>query len=102
MNPASRFVDVRDVAAIHVAAMMEETTDGRRLFAAPHKYTANEILAAWREAFPGREILPDFDFGKQPIVDVEDEESTALIQAFLGRGWLSLKETVVANVQAVL
>jgi nucleoside-diphosphate-sugar epimerase len=102
MDPASRLVDVRDVAAVHVAAMLDETTSGRRLFAAPHKFTLNEILAAWREAFPGRSIPPDVALDKQPNVEVEDGESTALIEAFIGRGWLPFKETIVANVQAVL
>lgn len=102
MDPAARLVDVRDVAAVHVAAMLDETVTGKRLFAAPHKFTLNEILGAWREALPGRRIVSDVNFGKQPVIDVEDGESTALLQTFMGRGWISLKESVVANVQSVL
>lgn len=102
MNPAARLVDVRDVAAIHVAAMLDESADGRRLFAAPHKFTLNEILAAWREALPGKKIRVDVDWPKQPIIDVDDQESTALLQAYAGRDWVSLKDSVVANVQSEL
>jgi hypothetical protein len=98
-NPAARLVDVRDVAAIQVAAMLDETEDRRRLFASAHKFTLNQVLAIWREAFPDRKILDDFSFEKQPDIDIEDDESTALIEAFMGRGWMSLKESVVANVQ---
>ncbi|KAJ7098159.1 hypothetical protein B0H15DRAFT_824375 [Mycena belliarum] len=102
MDPAARLVDVRDVAAIQVAAMLDETADHRRLFAAPHKFTIDRILAVWRKAFPDRKILDDFNFKDQPIVDVEDEESTHLLEAYMGRGWLSFEETVVANAQDVL
>jgi nucleoside-diphosphate-sugar epimerase len=102
MNPASRFVDVRDVAAIQVAAMLDSSADHRRHFAAPHKFTLDEILGIWRKAFPDRKILDDRNFQDQPIVDVDDQESTDLIKAYLGRGWFSLEETVIANVQDVL
>jgi hypothetical protein len=102
MRPASRFVDVRDVAFVHVAALVETNLDGQRLWAAPHKFTANEILAVWRDAFPERKIVPDFKFEKQPDINIDDEQSTALVKAFKGRDWHSFKETVLSNVQAVL
>lgn len=102
MNPAARLVDVRDVAAVHVAAMLGDAVNGQRLFAAPHKFTLNEILQAWREALPGRDVPKDVEFERQPDVNVADEESTELVRAYMGREWLSLKETVVANVQSVL
>jgi nucleoside-diphosphate-sugar epimerase len=102
MKPAARFVDVRDTASIHVAALLEKQLDGQRLWAAAHKFTVDDILAAWREAFPGREILPDFKFEGQPDINIDDEQSTALLKAFKGEDWFSLKETVVANVQSVL
>jgi hypothetical protein len=102
MNPAARLVDVRDVAVIHVAAMLDRNTDGKRLFASAHKFTINTILASWRETFPDRKILPDFNFEKQPDINVAQEESTALLKAYEGREWYSLRETVVANVSSVL
>lgn len=102
MRPASRFVDVRDVAAVHVAALLETNLDGQRLWAAPHKFTANEILVVWREAFPERNIVPDFKFEKQPDINIDDEQSTALVKAFKGRDWYSFRETVLDNVQSVL
>ena len=102
MNPAARFVDVRDVAAIHVAALLDETTESRRLFAAAHKFTLNEILAVWRKEFPERKIVADVDWPKQPEVDLEQGESTELLKAFAGRDWYSFEETVIANVQDVL
>jgi nucleoside-diphosphate-sugar epimerase len=102
MKPASRFVDVRDTADVHLAALTESHLDGQRLWAAPHKFTIDDILAAWREAFPDRKILPDFKFEGQPDINIDDEQSTALLKAFKGADWYSLKETVVDNVKSVL
>jgi nucleoside-diphosphate-sugar epimerase len=102
MKPASRFVDVRDTADVHLAALTESHLDGQRLWAAPNKFTIDDILAAWREAFPDRKILPDFKFEGQPDINIDDEQSTALLKAFKGADWYSLKETVVDNVKSVL
>ncbi|RSH85395.1 hypothetical protein EHS25_004791 [Saitozyma podzolica] len=94
MRPAGRFVDVRDVAAVHVAGLLETHLDGQRLWASAHKHTIDDILAAWREAFPDRKILPDFKFPNQPDINVDDEQSTALLKAFTGGiGTLSRRQS---------
>jgi hypothetical protein len=47
--------------------MLDETADGRRLFAAPHKFTLNEILVAWREeASPGETSSPTLSSRSNP------------------------------------
>jgi nucleoside-diphosphate-sugar epimerase len=102
MQPAARFVDVRDVAALHIALMLDENSDNRRLFAAPHKFSLNGLLEIFRKGYPHREILADLDLPNQPNIELEDKESTALLEAFSGRKWIPLEETVLANVQAAL
>ena len=101
MNPASKLVDVRDVAAVHVALLLDPTANHKRVFAGPHKFTINEILAVWREAYPDAKILPDYDMPPQPDIDVDDAEGTDIVKRFAGRDWISLKESVVANVASV-
>jgi len=51
-------VDVRDVAAIHVAAMTTNNTGGRRLIAASNTLSFVEIANILREAYPHIEKLP--------------------------------------------
>ncbi|KAJ6484101.1 hypothetical protein C8R45DRAFT_1148392 [Mycena sanguinolenta] len=102
VQPASLTVDVRDVASIHLAALLSTSTQGKRIWAAAHTYEINDILAIWREAFPERKFVEDFKLPPQPKITLELVPSEELLKAFEGRSWLSLKESVVANVQDVL
>ncbi|KAJ6483964.1 hypothetical protein C8R45DRAFT_999818 [Mycena sanguinolenta] len=102
VQPASLAVDVRDVASIHLAALLSPSTEGKRIWAAAHRFEINDILAIWREAFPERKFVEDFKFPPQPKITLELAPSEKLLKAFEGRSWLSLKESVVANVQDVL
>ncbi|KAJ6483956.1 hypothetical protein C8R45DRAFT_1099127 [Mycena sanguinolenta] len=102
VRPASVAVDVRDVAYIHLAALLSTSTHGKRIWAAAHTFEINDILAIWREEFPERKFVEDFKFPPQPKITLELAPSEELLKAFEGRSWLSLKESVVANVQDVL
>ncbi|KAJ6483997.1 hypothetical protein C8R45DRAFT_1075300 [Mycena sanguinolenta] len=102
VQPASVAVDVRDVASIHLAALLSMSTQGKRIWAAAHTFEINDILAIWREAFPERKFVEDFKLPPQPKITLELAPSEELLKAFEGRSWLSLKESVVANVQDVI
>ena len=102
MNPAEFVIDSRDSAAIHVAALLSDETNGERLWAAGHRYTANDLLGIWREAFPDRKILPDFEFPQSPNIIIDKSKSTQLLKQLEGRDWYTLKETALANVADVL
>ncbi|KAJ6484098.1 hypothetical protein C8R45DRAFT_1214954 [Mycena sanguinolenta] len=102
VQPASLAVDVRDVASIHIAALLSTSTQGKRIWAAAHTYEINDILAIWREAFPDRRFVEDFKLPPQPRITLDLAQSEELLKAFEGRSWFSLKESVLANVQGVL
>jgi len=102
MNPAEFVIDSRDSAAIHVTALLSDETNGERLWAAGSRYTANDLLGIWREAFPDRKILPDFEFPQAPSIIIDKSKSTQLLKQFEGRDWYPLKETALANVADVL
>ncbi|KAH7101351.1 hypothetical protein BKA62DRAFT_830167 [Auriculariales sp. MPI-PUGE-AT-0066] len=88
-----------DCASIHVAALLSTQTDGERLWAAAHPHTLNQYLAVWRNAFPDRELLPDFNYPPAPKIDITDrEKSTKLLKEFAGRDWLSFEDSACANV----
>ncbi|KAJ6483992.1 hypothetical protein C8R45DRAFT_1099158 [Mycena sanguinolenta] len=102
LQPASVAVDVRDVASIHLAALLSTSTQGKRIWAAAHTFEINDILAIWREAFPERKFVEDVKSRPQPKITLELTPSEELLRAFEGRSWLSLRESVIANVQDVL
>ncbi|KAJ6483972.1 hypothetical protein C8R45DRAFT_931428 [Mycena sanguinolenta] len=102
VQPASLAMDVRDVASIHLAALLSLSTEGKRIWAAVHRFEINDILAIWREEFPERKFVEDFKLPPQPKITLELAPSEELVKAFEGRSWLSLKESAIANVQDVL
>ncbi|KAJ7233851.1 hypothetical protein B0H12DRAFT_1212610 [Mycena haematopus] len=102
VQPASLVVDVRDVASIHLAALLSTQTEGKRIWAAAHTFEINDILKIWREEFPDRTFVEDFKFPPQPKITLDLAESEKLLKAFEGRTWFSFKESVIANVQDAL
>jgi len=55
-------VDVRDCAAIHVAAMTAENAGGRRLMAASETFWFSKVGAILKEKYPQYSKLPKGDF----------------------------------------
>lgn len=100
-NPSSNMVDVRDVAIIHVAALLATDVDHERLWAAAHPYHINDLLRIWREAYPDRKdkIPGDFDFAPSPKQKVDTSKSVELLHRFAGRSWLSLETSVLDTVK---
>ncbi|KAF7370344.1 NAD(P)-binding protein [Mycena sanguinolenta] len=102
VKPAPLAVDVRDVASMHLAALLSSSMQERRIWAAAHRFEINDILAIWREEFPERKFVEDFKLPPQPKITLDLTESEELLRAFEGRSWLPFRETVIVNVQDVL
>lgn len=102
LNPPARIVDVRDVAIIHVAALLDESVNKERLWAAAHTVHVDEILDIWKEAYPEKKgVLPGKIGLPQPPKQVIDtSRSDELLQKFEGRSWIDKKTTLVENVRA--
>ncbi|KAJ6510941.1 hypothetical protein C8R45DRAFT_1068804 [Mycena sanguinolenta] len=95
--PASLAVDVRDVAAVHLAVLLLPQTNGKRLWAAAHRFEVNDFLVIWRKAFPDRTFVENIASQPQPKVTLDLDESEALLRAFAGRSWVPFEESVIAN-----
>jgi hypothetical protein len=104
LNPPARIVDVRDVALIHVAALLDSKTDKERLWAASGDVNhVNTILKVWRDAYPDRKdkIPKDFDFPEPPKQVIDNSKSTELLQRYAGRNWIDTKTTLLDNVKGL-
>ncbi|KAK3649369.1 hypothetical protein LTR56_006456 [Elasticomyces elasticus] len=95
--PPQWFVDVQDDARLHVAALIDPSCNGKRIFAFAKPYTCNEILAIFRKAYPDRKFMEDRDMGED-LSTVPSEEAEALLKKHYGKGWTSLEESVMAGV----
>jgi nucleoside-diphosphate-sugar epimerase len=95
MIPAEWYVDVEDVALLHVAALTQSDVQNERLFAFGDRFTWSRILAIFRKEAPDRKFLED-------VVEVEDcgtvanERAEELLKR-LGKDRFSTLEEGVKN-----
>ena len=109
-------VDVRDVAAMHVAALQQPKAIGQRYLAASDYTPFPEVGRILREAYPDRQItqkiVPDWiirllaRFGgptRQIINDIGNEKhfSPDKGEALLGRPFISGKDAILASAESL-
>lgn len=103
-NPPARIVDVRDVALIHVAALLDTETDKERLWAAAGSINhINDVLTISRDAYPDRKdtIPKDTDFPNPPEQKIDNSKSTQLLERYAGRSWIDTKTTLLDNLKGL-
>lgn len=119
-RPSNGFslIDVRDVAAMHVAALRKPETAGHRYLAAGDYVPFPEVAEILREAYPDREIsrkdVPDWVIklvarfvggsSRQIINDIGNEKhfDRSKGEALLGRPFISGKEALLASAESLI
>jgi len=96
----SFYVDVKDTARIHVAALVEPDVQNERLWALAGAFSLNEIFGILR-SFPNNSKIPaDMQgFGEPTKIQVDNSRSTELLKRQGRPGWASLKDTLWEQVQ---
>lgn len=91
--PPQYFINVSDDAKLHVAALIDPTCNGERIFGftAPQSY--NHLLAVFRKLEPGRDFGEDADIGED-VTEVPNKEAEELLRKHYGHGFVGLEETV--------
>ncbi|KII83927.1 hypothetical protein PLICRDRAFT_118805 [Plicaturopsis crispa FD-325 SS-3] len=101
--PTQWFVDVRDTARLHVAALTLESTGapGYRLWAAAEPFTFNRILATVRKLRPDRTDLPEsYAWDTEPnLSQIDNSRSTAILKEMGRDGWIPYEESVKENIK---
>lgn len=96
--PCQYFVNVRDCAKVHVAALLDPNQTGKRLFACAAPFNWNDILKILRELRPEARIRDDFDGLGRDMSILPNGEAEELLWKRYGHGWKGLEETVRENV----
>jgi len=99
----SFYVDVKDTARIHLAALVEPDVQNERLWALAGTFTLNEILGILR-TFPNNSKIPkDIDeCGIPTEIQVDNSRSTELLKRQGRSGWVSLKDSLSELSKSVL
>ncbi|KAF2454065.1 hypothetical protein BDY21DRAFT_291983 [Lineolata rhizophorae] len=97
--PPQYFVDVQDVARLHVAALTFEDVAGERIFACAEHYNWNDVLHIIRKKFPDRTLPDDFPGIGRDKTTVPQKRPVELLKRFGRSGWTTLEESVMMNLE---
>ncbi|KAK4450269.1 hypothetical protein QBC34DRAFT_461639 [Podospora aff. communis PSN243] len=99
---ASFYADVKDVALVHVAAMLDPDVNQQRIQCWGHNVHWNEILAILRQLRPDKKFVEDYPEPYHLKVSVAQTRSLELLAKCSRdpekRGWRSLEDAVSDNV----
>ncbi|KAH9229437.1 hypothetical protein K456DRAFT_1844675 [Colletotrichum gloeosporioides 23] len=86
------FCDVKDVASLHVGALLLPQVKSERLFAYAGRYTVNDFLRIFKTAYPSREFPEEVENIFEDATEVPNERSTEVLKLLGLKGWKSLEE----------
>ena len=96
------WVNVVDIARVHVAALIEEDVKGERLYAFAEKYSYNGLVDAVVAYDPKRkaeDVPPKMEDPGPDLSSVDDARSVELLRRFGQEGWTGWEETMRASVE---
>ncbi|KAL7946727.1 hypothetical protein V8C42DRAFT_364041 [Trichoderma barbatum] len=93
--PVSFHANVRDVAALHVAAALDPEIKGERFFAWAKPLTINVVLEMLRGMYPDHSFVDDVPDKIMSPITKDDTYALSVLKKWTGReDWISLEETV--------
>lgn len=99
--PTQHYINVRDCARLHVAALLDPSQNGTRIFAFAAPFNWNDVLHILRKLRPDAAILDDLpDLGRD-MSTVPNEAAEQLLRKHFGHGWTSLEESVRQNIEGI-
>ncbi|KAF9875014.1 hypothetical protein CkaCkLH20_07708 [Colletotrichum karsti] len=97
--PAAYFIDVKDVALLHVAAMLDPEVKNARLQAWGRNSNWNEFLGIFREIRPEHDFNEDYPEARHLDITTDQNESLFLLKKWGSQdGWRSLRDASVDGV----
>ncbi|KAL6833435.1 hypothetical protein J3E69DRAFT_376543 [Trichoderma sp. SZMC 28015] len=101
--PPQYFVDVRDTARLHVAALLDPNVKAERIFAFATEYNWTDVLTILRKLRPDQEFPDDPENeGRDYTEVVPIARAQRLLQDFFGQtGWTSLEDSLAAGIEDI-
>jgi nucleoside-diphosphate-sugar epimerase len=90
--PPQYFIDVRDTAKLHIAALVSPETANERLWGFAEAYSWNSVLATLRKLWPEKKLLDDIDGLSEPEMVLPTEGALKALKDVYGQDdWISLE-----------
>ncbi|KAL7910300.1 aldehyde reductase II [Trichoderma velutinum] len=95
------FIDVRDTARLHVAALLDPKIKEERIFAFAKEYNWTDVLAILRKLRPNQQFPPTPENeGRDYTNVVPRDKAKKILQDFFGQpDWTSLEESLAAGIK---
>ncbi|KKP00634.1 NAD dependent epimerase/dehydratase [Trichoderma harzianum] len=95
------FVDVRDTARLHVAALLDPKIKEERIFAFAQEYNWTDVLNILRKLRPNRQFpLNPENEGRDYTQVAPRDKAKKILQDFFGQpDWVSLEESLAAGIE---
>ncbi|KAI0149963.1 NAD(P)-binding protein [Hypoxylon sp. NC0597] len=96
------YIDVRDTAALHVAAAVYPDVGGERLFAFAAPFNWNDILQVLKKSYPKHKFSEEIPGLGRYESKVANERAEELLKRLTGHGWTSFEDSVKANAEGLV
>ncbi|CAN9185995.1 unnamed protein product [Alternaria alternata] len=100
--PPQWFVDVEDVALLHVAAAILPHVKNERIFAFAEPFTFNKILSVLRKLYPTRSFIDDFSEGEDLTTIKPRARAQSMLRELGQAEWTSLERSVEKNLEVYI
>ncbi|EXJ89397.1 hypothetical protein A1O3_02464 [Capronia epimyces CBS 606.96] len=101
-TPAQWFVNVRDCARLHVAALLDPSIVSRRIFAFAEPVNWTDAVKILRELRPDNKKIPDppINEGRDLSEILPRDKAEDILKSFYGaKGWTSLRDSIAAGIE---
>jgi nucleoside-diphosphate-sugar epimerase len=94
------FVDVRDVARLHVAALLMKDVESERVFAFAQVYHSGNVLEVLRQVRPERKFQETPESYPKHLYKVPNEHAEEMLKKLGRKGWTSMHDSISEMVKA--
>lgn len=95
-------MSVKDVAVLHVAAILDKDTKEERIQAWATALNWNDVLAIMRRLYPSQKFIDDLPDSPPITATTDDSVALRLLKKWAQQdGWKGLEETVRENISSL-
>jgi hypothetical protein len=101
IREAVYYVNVKDVAVLHVATILDEDTKEERIQAWAAPFSWNDVLTVLRRLYPAQKFVDDFPESPAITATTDDSVALRLLKKWAQQdGWRNLEDTVRENISS--
>ncbi|KAL7926426.1 hypothetical protein ACQKWADRAFT_318342 [Trichoderma austrokoningii] len=96
--PSLKYVNVKDVAVLHVASILDKDAKEERIQAWAGPFSWNDVLAVFRRLYPGQKFVDDLPESPMITTTADDSVPLRLLKKWAQQdGWKNLEDTIREN-----